>query len=266
MSELAIFSAELERLEREGRWDDPGYDYLASKVEELQAAEKVKPQPAQAPAAGQPQEDLASRMLAMSASPWKYSDEQHVAVVAEYNQAVISAGQQVAGAERVDVAALARDMAAANADPHAPLDVPGQLVRRYNQAVRQDPAACSTEELRADLASQDLGTRMAAALELQARNEELPEGMASKLVGEDLLVWQAQQLEAARDPANYSPEMRPVVEALQQAEEAQQQPVDPTERAIGLFNEAVRRQRPQSLEEQLEAVGVSAEPAGAGDE
>ncbi len=75
--------------------------------------------------------------------------------------------------------------------------------------------------------------------------------------------WQEQQLAAARNPANYSAEMRPVMEALQQAEAHEAslaRPADPTDTALAMFNDAVRKVRPPTLAEQLAALGIQAEP------
>jgi hypothetical protein len=260
MSELAVFQAELERLEREDRWDDPGYDFLVSKVEELQAAEKAKPSAARAPAAaGEPEADLAARMLAMASSPERYSDEQHAAIVAEYNASVVAAGttQQ---AQRVDVQALTREMLAAQANPGALTDQQrADLADRYNASIRQGPERRTVSELRADLASTDLAARMQAAAALQQRGE-LDDATAGEIVDAyNAAVREHADARAALDPDAYPEELREVVEGLRQGREHLERPADPVEAGIAKFNQYVASLKPATVEQQLADLGVEVE-------
>jgi len=129
------------------------------------------------------------------------------------------------------------------------------LIRDWNRA---SPGRGTVAELRADLASQDLGMRMRAAAALQQRGE-LDDGVADEVVN----AFNAEVQTAAAaigDQDAYPAELRPVVEAQRAALRAQQVPADPVDHATRVWNDFVRAQRPPTLAEQLEALGVQAEP------
>jgi hypothetical protein len=265
-TKLEVFKAELGRLEAEDRYDALEYDYLAEMVERLEAEEKAAAPAAQTSATStqvpaDPVAALVAELEAAHANPGKYTDEQLAQLVKRYNAQVIEAGRPQRQA--TDLAQLRQRIVVAGANPDALDDSERDaLVRDWNQAT---PGHRSVAELRADLDSQDFGKRLEAAEALQRRGEELPEGLVEKLTGEDFLAWQVQQHEAARDPANYSAEMGPVVEAFVEAEAHQARlarPVDPVSKAVGMFNDAVRAVRPPTPEETLAALGVEPEPAG----
>jgi hypothetical protein len=255
---LEVLKAELDALEAADAYDAPQYDWLFSEVDKLEAEEKAaKPSAPQSTPTGEPEADLAARMLAMQASPHKYTDDQRAAILREYNAAVADAGQSQP--EATDLQALQRDMLQAGADP-AMLDDAGRdaLLARYNKASAGRPR--SAVALRADLGSQDLGTRLEAAAELQRRGEELPEGLVDRLTGEDFTQWQTERIAASRDPANLPEPLREAAKVLYAAEEAMNRPADPVAAAIGDLNSYVRGMRPPTPEEQLAELGVEPEP------
>jgi hypothetical protein len=263
VSELAVFRAELDRLEAEDRWDDPAYDFLAQRVEELKAASKSTPSaPQSTPTTGQPEPDLAARMLAMQANPERFSDEQVHAIVAEYNREVLAAGQ-TDQPERIDVAALAREMATASADPSIDPEQARELGRRYNLAIRQGVGYRTTETLRADLASPDLTVRMEAASALQDRGELSDDEVAAataayhQAVAETSVVLEAT---AGIDIAGLPEELRPAAEAIVAAKKSLEVPPDPVDAALHQFNQAVRSMKAPSLEQQLAELGLDPDP------
>src|SRR6266542_532279 len=153
-------------------------------IEKLEATEKTTA-PVQAPAATEPEGDavaaLASEMEAMLASPERYSDLERDALVDRFNAQVLEAG--AAGAERVDVAQLARDMLGAGDSSALTDEQRAELSRRYDAAVAQPAERRTVEVLRGILAGDDLAARMAAATELQQRGL-LADGVADALVTE----------------------------------------------------------------------------------
>jgi hypothetical protein len=255
MSEqLKVFQAELDRLEAEDRWDDPGYDFLAAKVEELKAAERSKPSAPRAPAAAESEADALAKLTAdmekAAANMDAVTDEQAADLVARFN-AMASAG--LSQSEAVDLAALQRDMTIAGADANALTDEQRtELMGRFNRAARQQPVA------RPD--SQDLGERMLAALQAHERGEDVPDELVHRLTGEEFMAWQQQRLEAARDPANLPPEIQDAAKVLYQAEAEMHRPADPVDAALGDLRAYVQSMRPPSVAEQLEALGVEPEP------
>src|SRR6266536_3182662 len=108
---LQALKAERDQIEANEEWDHAALPWLCEEIEKLEATEKTTA-PVQAPAATEPEGDavaaLASEMEAMLASPERYSDLERDALVDRFNAQVLEAG--AAGAERVDVAQLARDM------------------------------------------------------------------------------------------------------------------------------------------------------------
>ena len=259
-TKLEILKAELDALEAADAYDAPQYDWLAEQFEALQLREAAKPAapqstPTTAPA-GDPLEALSSEMQAMLANPERFSDAQRDQLVSRYNHAVTETGRT---GERVDVAALAGEMTQATADPSKLTDEQrAELSRRYNQAILQGPERRPSEALRGELGSTDLPTRMRAAAVLQERGE-LDDATASEVVSS----YNAEVAAAATaigDPNEYPEELRPIVEAQQTALEAQQRPADPVDHATRVFNDYVSNLRPPTVEQQLEALGVQAEP------
>jgi hypothetical protein len=263
MSELEVFRAELERLEQADEWDHPAYDFLAAKVSELQAAER-KSQPATTSSqtgSGSPDSDplqaLQTEMRAALANPGKYSDAQRDTLVTRFNTQVIEAG--AAGAERVDVGQLARDMVGAGDSSTLTDEQRAELSRRYDQATRQGPERRTVKALRGELAGGDLAARMEAGAVLQQRGE-LDDGVADALVTEYQRECQA-AAERGLDVESLPPELQEPARAILAAQAALEVPADPTEAALAMFNSAVAGMRPPSVAEQLEALGVvQAEP------
>jgi hypothetical protein len=260
---LETLRAERDRLEANDEWDHPAHPWLCEEIEKLEAAEGAgqaaqASTPATAPA-GDSVEALAADREAALVQQAAGRDVDASALVARYNSLVTAAGS--AGAERVDVAQLARDLVGADADPSS-LDDAGRssLVQRFNQAARQRPEPRTTEVLRADLAGSDLGVRMRAAAALQQRGE-LDDAAAADVVG--AYNAEVQAMATARqnlDPAAYPEWPAEVVEGLREVQEAQRAPADPLEAATRRFNEFVRAQKPPTAEETLAALGVEPEP------
>lgn len=146
-----------------------------------------------------------------ASNPGRLSDVERDALVRRYNAAVVAAG--TSQAERVDVQALARDMATAAADPTLGDERAAELARRYNAAILQGPERRTTQALRGELASTDLATRMRAAAELQQRRE-LDDGVADEIVGAYNAEVQAAN-ERGLDPAEVPEEFRPAAAAIQ---------------------------------------------------
>jgi len=259
---LEMLRAERDLIEGRDDWANPALGYLNDTITALEAEERAKP-PAATPTT-EPEADpvaaLASEMQAMLANPGRYSDAQHDQAVTRFNQAVIAAGQTQA--ERVDIQALTRDMAAAGADPGALSklddDQRADLLRRYNRAAVQRPERRTSEVLRGDLAGGDLPARMRAATELQARGE-LDDSEASAVVdayNSEVSAAGERGLDVAALPA----ELQEPAKAILAAQAALEIPPDPADAALHQLNQAIRSMKPASLEEQLEGLGVQAEP------
>jgi hypothetical protein len=258
--------AERDALEEAGEWDHASLPWLCEEIEKLEATDKATaPAPAasaSAPTTTEPEGDpvaaLQAEMEAMLANPEKFSDSERDALVRRFNAQVLEAG--AAGAERVDVQALTRDMLAATADPDLGDDQRAELARRYNEAIRQGPEHRTTEALRGALAGDDLGERMRAATALADRGEISEAEIGEVVSGYNQAVTEVADARAAMDPESWPEELRPIVEAQRQALEAQATPVDPVERATRAatmaFDDFVKQQRPPTLAEQLEALGV----------
>jgi hypothetical protein len=294
---LETLRAERDQIEAAEQWDHPAHKWLCEQVEALEAEERAKaPAPAPAPTtepAADPFQALETEMTDALARQAAGHDVDADALIARWNHQLADAGRtldpafslerddvQLADHRRprdaTDLADLQRRMveAGADLDPLQRRTVAGadpsklsdaerdQLVRDWNRAA---PGRGTAAELRADLESSDLATRMRAAEALQRRGEELPEGLVERLTGEDLMAWQSQQLAASRDPASFPPELQEAAKVMFQAEDAQGRPADPVDAAIGDFNAWIRRQRPPTVEEQLAALGVQVEPEPAGE-
>ena len=263
-TKLDVFRAELEALEAADGYGESHYDYLVEMVERLEAEERSAKPPATQAAATEPASDplqaLQAEMEAALANPGRYTDQQLDQLVTRYNSAVVDAGQS--HVERVDVQALGRDLVTADADPSALThEQRDELLRRYNAAAVQRPERRTSEALRADLAGSDLGARMRAAVVLQDRGE-LDAATASEVVSAYNLEAEAvAAARAAHDPAAFPSELRPIVEGYREAYEALEaaERRDPADVAVGRFNDFVRQQRPPSLSQQLEALGVQPE-------
>jgi Zn-dependent M32 family carboxypeptidase len=179
--------------------------------------------------------------------------------VQRFNELVIAA-DETSGAERVDVQEVARQIAAAGADPGRLSDAERDaLVHRYDQAITQVAERRTIQELRSDLGSQDLQARMLAAAELQQRGELSDEQADAMVSAYNAAVTEFAAARAAGDPESWPEELREVVEAQRQAIEHLEAPVDPVDRATRMFNDFVLSQRPPSLQDQLEALGVEVE-------
>src|SRR6266545_3574152 len=165
---LQALKAERDQIEANEEWDHAALPWLCEEIEKLEATEKTTA-PVQAPAATEPEGDavaaLASEMEAMLASPERYSDLERDALVDRFNAQVLEAG--AAGAERVDVAQLARDMLGAGDSSALTDEQRAELSRRYDAAVAQPAERRTVEVLRGILAGDDLAARMAAATALE---------------------------------------------------------------------------------------------------
>jgi hypothetical protein len=255
-SKLEVFRADLEALEAADAYDAPQYDYLVEMVERLEAEEKAKPPAAQAPPTepADPVVALVRDMERAAANPEKFTDVERDRLVERYNSMVVEGGRT---SQRVDVAALAREMAAAAADPNVGAERAAELAERYNQAIRQGPEQRTTSALRGELSSTDLEIRMLAAAALADRGE-IGEAEIAEVV--DAYNSEVHAAAAVGDPSEYPEHLRPIVEAQQAALRAQQEPSDPVERATKTWNDFVLAQRPPTLAEQFEALGLEAEP------
>src|SRR6266498_2601676 len=115
---LQALKAERDQIEANEEWDHAALPWLCEEIEKLEA---------------------------MLASPERYSDLERDALVDRFNAQVLEAG--AAGAERVDVAQLARDMLGAGDSSALTDEQRAELSRRYDAAVAQ-PAERSTSTVR----------------------------------------------------------------------------------------------------------------------
>jgi hypothetical protein len=260
-TKLEIFKAELEALEAADGYGEAHYDYLVEQVERLEREEASKPA-ASAPASAtapdaDPFQALQTEMQAALANPGRFTDAQIDELVTRFNAAVIAAG--TTSTERVDIGQLQRDMATATSNPGALSDSEHtELLRRYNAAARQGPERRTSEALRGELASGDLPARMRAAEALQQRGL-LEDGVADALVMEYQASCQA-AAERGLDVAALPPELQEAAKAILAAQAALEVPADPTEAALHQLDQAIRSMKSPTLAEQLEALGVQAEP------
>jgi hypothetical protein len=281
---LETLRAERDAIEAADDWGHPAHQWLCEQVEKLEREEKAKaPAPAPAPTtepATDPFQALETEMTDALARQAAGHDVDVDALLRRWNGKLADMGrtrdpdlQLMPEAARLadtrrpreasDLAQLQRRMVEAGADLGALTDSERDaLMRDWNHA---SPGRGTAAELRADLDSQDLATRMRAAEALQSRGEELPEGLVERLTGEDFTQWQERQLAAARDPASFPPELQEAAKVLYAAEAAMGRPADPVEAAIGDLNAYVRGMKPPTLEQQLEALGVQVEPEPAGE-
>jgi hypothetical protein len=255
---LEIFKAELEALEAADAYDAPQYDYLVEMVERLQAEEQAaKPQAAQAPAAAEPAGDSIQAIHAeMEAALARQAAGQDVDVdglLGRLNTAIMAGATQP---ESTDLGQLQRDMLQAGADPGALSEEQrADLLRRFNST--RLPRRTS-EELRADLGSNDLPARMRAAEALQRRGE-LSDEQATELVNQyNAAVGEA--LERGPNLDELPPELRDAAAAIYKAKADLEVPADPVAAALYQLDQAIRSMRPPTLAEQFEALGVEPPP------
>src|SRR6266545_2304414 len=255
---LQALKAERDQIEANEEWDHAALPWLCEEIEKLEATEKTTA-PVQAPAATEPEGDavaaLASEMEAMLASPERYSDLERDALVDRFNAQVLEAG--AAGAERVDVAQLARDMLGAGDSSALTDEQRAELSRRYDAAVAQPAERRTVEVLRGILAGDDLAARMAAATELQQRGL-LADGVADALVTEYQFECEAAN-DRGLDVEALPPELQEAARGVLEATAALEVPPDPADTALHQLNTAIGSMKPPTVAEQLEALGVQPE-------
>jgi hypothetical protein len=277
---LTTLRAERDLIEGRDDWGNPALGYLNDTIEALEATERTKapePAPTTEPA-GDPFRAVQEEMQAALARQAAGHDVDPDALIRRWNAQLADAGRSLdpgLSLERDDVlaadhrrprdatdlAALQRQMVEAGADPGALSDAQRDaLVRDYNLA---SPGRGTVASLRADLASDDLATRMRAAGALQRRGE-LTDEQASEVVD----AYNAEVDAAAAavgDPAEYPEHLRPIVEAQRQALEALEAAShrDPVDHATRVWNDyvlAARKAPPPTLAEQFAELGVQVEP------
>ena len=258
---LEVLKAELAQLEADDNYGHAAYDWLCEQVEALEREEKAKASAPQSSATttepdGDPVAALQAEMESAITDPSKLTDSQRDELVTRFNEMVIEAG--TAGAERIDVSQLTKDMLGAGDGSALDDQAREALLRRYNQAVIQGPGERTAEALRGDLDSGDLPARMAAATELLQRGL-LDDGVADELVSS----YNAEVAAAGERglPVGELPEeLRPAAEAILAAQAALEVPPDPADAAVWQLNQAMSKMKPPTVAEQLEALGVQVEP------
>jgi hypothetical protein len=272
---LTTLRAERDLIEGRDDWGNPALGYLNDTIEALEATERAKapePAPTTEPA-GDPFRAVQEEMQAALARQAAGHDVDPDALIRRWNAQLADAGRSLDPAlslerddvqaadhrrprDATDLAALQRQMLQAGADPGALSDAQRDaLLRRYNQA---SPGRGTIAELRADLASGDLPTRLRAAEALQRRGE-LTDEQATEVVDAYNFEVNAAN-ERGLDVAALPPELQEAAKAILAAQAALEVPADPTEAALHQLNQAIRSMKAPTLAEQLEALGVVAEP------
>ncbi len=219
---LVALRAERDALEAAGDYGSAAYEWLVERVAELERQEPAEPVAAPQPEAT-PQDrlaDLAVRLQQMERNPAGYSDEQRRAAALELNELIreVRADADPEADDPEDVAVLGEQMRAALQRGHVDPAEAGDLVRRFNRAVRnQITGVTPASELQAALAGEDPANRFAAAGEL-ARRGELDPAVAAELAG-----WLNQQVQAANEAGGIDLEWVPEGPARDLATRMQQQ-------------------------------------------